>query len=1038
MAIIRQEFEEKIRPDGYNERVYPLTVDKAVYRKDSNFPQVSLDGILSEGYRFGGVAVPNTTPSIIQRIFYLASEEGTYTNFRDASSHPIDIIEGEGLAVLSFAGNYWIKTVLTGLGGGGGSAAHPFSISYGDEVIFTYDPTQSNQDFDIKEILDNANVASADKLSTSRNIFNIPFDGTQDVQGDNTGGKIPLIRAGLFTDQIYPLFYTRELGGAGRPVPTTVKSHFPEGVTCNNYTHWGAFYSRKICNNLDNNLWSFKKGYCGVGGSVEDGPLLGTIDIRIPNSVYAKYTIGITNVYESQENVSTITVETFMNSNSELKKWVYTQNAITNYDVRIAKIGDVHHILIGNLTTQYSYYTITITTEIAPGSISGSALSASGADRIEKYIDSVFDYITLNIIQNESVYAGNFINPSKFGNSVSTGDDIIPINNTINLGDTNNTFNQLHVSNIYSTPGLGMKHFEKYLRFPNVTSDSNVNYGIAAIRIPTVPYAHYGLNVAIYGSRSKRTEIINCSFAFSGAVAVNNIITTQGSVLNWNSGVHNGTANLRVRLGVNAGGEAFILIGETTTDWQQGFVFMDCIVSPISNLDVLGIQNIYSLQLITDESIFTDIYPMIEGGVTPTPTDTYVFTFNGGGISQAANLPSTSGTTAKIPIVSTKNGTVQSFTIVSNTFNNGTCAIASDNTGVTISYNANSGANAITGQIVLAQSGGSDQNNLIINVTQAGSSTYAFEFTGHSSPYNYTITGSANSVSIPVTSTKTVNGTTSDQAFSVYSNNFSNGTAVIQNNNLVISYDANTTGSVINAQIILKQATSDRTITLAITQPVYNNYQFAFTGGSNTLQIGAAASNAIVGITSTNNGSPAEFTVESNTFTNMNGSPVISSSYDSITIPYKRNAGASEITGQLVLKQTGSNNTLTLIITQEGRTGPTPPALTSYIQIESASLTGNTLTINLKSNPTDSYTDLTAASDISGGNVKLLYWGHSMTEEEALEVTCSNWSGSWYTYTMQINPGAVDTESGIYLKLTGNNYTPQDYYFDHNAYVLGG
>ena len=83
MAIIRQEFEEKIKPDGYNERVYPLTVDKAVYRKATSFPQVSLDNILSEGYRYGGVTIPDTTPSTIQRIFYLTSTEGTYTKFKD-------------------------------------------------------------------------------------------------------------------------------------------------------------------------------------------------------------------------------------------------------------------------------------------------------------------------------------------------------------------------------------------------------------------------------------------------------------------------------------------------------------------------------------------------------------------------------------------------------------------------------------------------------------------------------------------------------------------------------------------------------------------------------------------------------------------------------------------------------------------------------------------------------------------------------------------------------------------------------------------
>ena len=223
MAIIRQEFEEKIKPDGYKEKVYPVTTDRAVYRYNHN--SITLDDMLSEGYRYEGIAVPSTNPSLIQRQFYLASQEGTYTHFLDRNSRPIAIAENEGLIVLTYDEQYWSKTVLGDIGGGGGTT-YPLVIKYGDEEIYTYDPSTGGEDFDIKTLLDNVNVESANKLSTSRNIFNIPFDGTQDVQGDNTSGKIPLIRAGLFTDQIYPLFYTRELGGCGRDIPNNIKNYF--------------------------------------------------------------------------------------------------------------------------------------------------------------------------------------------------------------------------------------------------------------------------------------------------------------------------------------------------------------------------------------------------------------------------------------------------------------------------------------------------------------------------------------------------------------------------------------------------------------------------------------------------------------------------------------------------------------------------------------------------------------------------------------------------------------------------------------------
>lgn len=117
-----------------------------------------------------------------------------------------------------------------------------------------------------------------------------------------------------------------------------------------------------------------------------------------------------------------------------------------------------------------------------------------------------------------------------------------------------------------------------------------------------------------------------------------------------------------------------------------------------------------------DESGKRDYAELTQTGYTP-PADNYVFTWDDGSTSNvSANFPwdfSTNGTAANIPVVSTKNGSNQSWSVSSSpswisttTSSNNLSYTASENTG-----------SARSGKVVLTQSGSG--KTLTINVSQA-------------------------------------------------------------------------------------------------------------------------------------------------------------------------------------------------------------------------------------------------------------------------------------------------------------------------------
>lgn len=134
-----------------------------------------------------------------------------------------------------------------------------------------------------------------------------------------------------------------------------------------------------------------------------------------------------------------------------------------------------------------------------------------------------------------------------------------------------------------------------------------------------------------------------------------------------------------------------------------------------------------------DESGKRDYAELTQTGYTP-PADNYVFTWDDGSTSDvSANFPwdfSANGTAANIPVISTKNGSSQSWSVSSKP---SWITTSTTSSKVTISASDNSGS-ARSGEVVLTQSGSG--NTLTVNVSQdaKAADTYSWQIKKSSEP----------------------------------------------------------------------------------------------------------------------------------------------------------------------------------------------------------------------------------------------------------------------------------------------------------------
>lgn len=140
--------------------------------------------------------------------------------------------------------------------------------------------------------------------------------------------------------------------------------------------------------------------------------------------------------------------------------------------------------------------------------------------------------------------------------------------------------------------------------------------------------------------------------------------------------------------------------------------------------------NVYFTQ---SESGKRDYATISQSGYVP-PADNYVFTWEDGSTSDvSASFPwdfSTNGTAANIPVVSTKNGSSQSWSVSSKP---SWITTSTTSSKVTISASDNSGS-ARSGEVVLTQSGSG--KTLTINVSQdaKAADTYSWQIKKSSEP----------------------------------------------------------------------------------------------------------------------------------------------------------------------------------------------------------------------------------------------------------------------------------------------------------------
>lgn len=377
--------------------------------------------------------------------------------------------------------------------------------------------------------------------------------------------------------------------------------------------------------------------------------------------------------------------------------------------------------------------------------------------------------------------------------------------------------------------------------------------------------------------------------------------------------------------------------------------------------------NVYFTQ---SESGKRDYATISQSGYVP-PTDNYVFTWDDGSTSDvSANFPwnfSANGTAANIQVVSTKNGSSQSWSVSSKP---SWITTSTTSSKVTISASDNSGS-ARSGEVVLTQSGSG--NTLTVNVSQDAyvADTYVFTIT----PNTYDASYSNASFILRTVSTK--NG--SNIGYSLTSGS-TDWVVVDTTGKITVEILKNTTSSTRSTTLVFTQNESGKTQSVSITQAgqPLATYEFGFGDSlykSDTVfcTYEAGTYKNFYPVVSTKNGaSQSYFVSQRNTW--ING-------YDSSGVSVQENTSGSDRTGSVILKQHGSGKTITLNVIQRKKPE-------EYLEIfnDKVSTTSESVTVNFKSSQpwTCGLTDYDADNPVIVGNtsgdasdinqVPITYW----------------------------------------------------------------
>lgn len=243
---------------------------------------------------------------------------------------------------------------------------------------------------------------------------------------------------------------------------------------------------------------------------------------------------------------------------------------------------------------------------------------------------------------------------------------------------------------------------------------------------------------------------------------------------------------------------------------------------------------------VQDESGNRDYAELTQTGYTP-PADNYVFTWEDGSTSDvSASFPwdfSANGTAANIPVVSTKNGSSQSWSVSSKP---SWITISTTSSKVIISASDNSGS-ARSGKVVLTQSGSG--NTLTVNVSQGAKpaeNVYVFTITPNTydAPYS-------NASFIPRT-VSTKNG--SNIGYSLTSGG-TDWVVVSTTGKITVEILENTTSNTRSTTLVFTQNESGKTQSIKITQSGHTpTYTFNVT--PTNLSVTAAETNETLTVNS--------------------------------------------------------------------------------------------------------------------------------------------------------------------------------------------
>lgn len=350
------------------------------------------------------------------------------------------------------------------------------------------------------------------------------------------------------------------------------------------------------------------------------------------------------------------------------------------------------------------------------------------------------------------------------------------------------------------------------------------------------------------------------------------------------------------------------------------------------------------------ESGKRDYAKISQSGYVP-PADNYVFTWEDGSTSsKSESFQATDAVSAAITLVSTKNGSSQSWSVSSKP---SWITTSTTSSKVTISASDNSGS-ARSGEVVLTQSGSG--KTLTVNVSQDAyvADTYVFTIAPNTYDAPY---GSASFIPRTVS---TKNG--SNIGYSLTSGD-TDWVVVSTTGKITVEILKNTTSSTRSTTLVFTQNESGKTQSIEVTQSGQPaEYKFGF--GSDLYSTDSVICDYQGGefknnysIVSTKNGSNQPYYVSQR--------PIWVNGYSSGKVSIQENTSTASRNGHVILTQDESEKTITLKITQRGK-----PEEYLSIFIRDISTTAEYVVVNFKSSQpwTCGLTDYDAYNPVIVGN----------------------------------------------------------------------